>query len=141
MLPLFLFLILYFLKMIKSRKILVIEDNLLNQKILFFLLRKKHEIKICSSGECALQLFKSEWFDIVLMDLMLPGIDGYETAGRLRVMEKKLYGKRKMIIIALTANTLDNDRDRCLASGMNDYLPKPFNMQKFNDILASLNFS
>lgn len=50
MLPLFLFLILYFLKMIKSRKILVIEDNLLNQKILFFLLRKKHEIKICSSG-------------------------------------------------------------------------------------------
>lgn len=75
------------------------------------------------------------------MDLMLPGIDGYETAGRLRVMEKKLYGKRKMIIIALTANTLDNDRDRCLASGMNDYLPKPFNMQKFNDILASLNFS
>jgi CheY-like chemotaxis protein len=71
------------------------------------------------------------------MDLMLPGINGFETARLIRKAGHENYG-RQPFMIALTANTLDNDRERCLKEGMDEYISKPFDMKKLNDILKKL---
>lgn len=120
-------------------RILVVEDNHLNQKILSFYLKKHFDIRVTSTGEEALEILNSERFDVVLMDLMLPGMDGYEATRQIRQLEKGMYEQRKIKIIALTANTLDNDKERCLRLGMDGYLSKPFEYQKLHDILVSLN--
>lgn len=122
--------------MISKLKILLVEDNPLNQKIVsFYLQKEKHEVKIVSSGERAIEVFLTDEFDLVLMDIMLPGIDGFETTQRLRDIEDKNKERKKSIIIALTANTLDNDRERCRQNGMDDYLSKPFDLLKLYYIL------
>jgi osomolarity two-component system sensor histidine kinase NIK1 len=114
---------------------LIIEDNLLNQKIISFWLAKNgYEFTFASSGEEALEVFKNRWFDVVIMDIMLPGMNGLETTSILRKVCSLQYG-RQPIIFALTANTLDNDRMRCLQSGMDEYMAKPFDFQQLNDIL------
>jgi CheY-like chemotaxis protein len=122
--------------MISKLKILLVEDNPLNQKIVsFYLQKEKHEVKIVSSGERAIEVFLTDEFDLVLMDIMLPGIDGFETTQRFREIEDKNKERKNSIIIALTANTLDNDRERCKQNGMDDYLSKPFELQKLYYIL------
>ena len=121
-------------------KILLVEDNPLNQKIVGFYLRKNHyNVEISSTGEQALEIFKKEEFDIILMDLMLPGLNGYEVTKLMRKMESEDPERKKSIIIALTANTLDNDREKCLQQGMDEFISKPFDMNKLNFIFSQLN--
>jgi CheY-like chemotaxis protein len=123
-------------------KILLVEDNPLNQKIVSFYLRKEnHEVTIASSGEDALKLFCTDTFKLILMDLMLPGINGIETTRKIREIEVKHNVVQPAVIIALTANTLDNDREQCLQSGMNDYMAKPFDIQKLNHILETFHIA
>lgn len=118
-------------------KILLVEDNPLNQKIVGFYLRKNHhEVEIASTGETALDIFENNEFDIVLMDLMLPGLNGYEVTKLMREMETRHPQRKKSIIIALTANTLDNDREKCLQNGMDEFISKPFDMNKLNFIFS-----
>lgn len=120
-------------------KIMVVEDNLLNQKILFYYLMKENfQVKIVTTGEESIEIYNKEWYDIFLMDLMLPGINGFETSRQIRLVEKEKYFDKKTFIIALTANTLDNDRERCLKNGMDDYMTKPFEIQKLRIILETL---
>lgn len=122
--------------MIKSLKILLVEDNPLNQKIVVFHLKKNHHlVQVSSTGEEALAAFKKEHFDVVLMDLMLPGMDGYETTIRMREIESEDSSRIRSLIFALTANTLDNDRERCIKHGMDEFISKPFDMNKLNHIL------
>jgi CheY-like chemotaxis protein len=124
--------------MISKLKVLLVEDNPLNQKIVsFYLQKEKHEVKIVSSGEKAIEVFLKDEFDLVLMDIMLPGIDGFETTLRFRDIEAKNKERKNSIIIALTANTLDNDRERCRQNGMDDYMSKPFDLQKLYYILKN----
>jgi CheY-like chemotaxis protein len=124
------------------KNILIIEDNLLNQKILFFYLRKENfDVQISSTGEDAITKLKNERYDIILVDLMLPGMNGYETAKQLRMIEKQLYDDQKIFIIALTANTLDNDKEKCIRNGMDGYIAKPFEMIKLIHILDSFNLA
>ncbi len=119
-------------------KILVVEDNPLNQKILsFYLGRQGHELNLVASGEKALEVMAHEGADVVILDLMLPGISGYETARRIRLLEQELG--RRSFIIALTANAMDNDREQCLQAGMDEYMSKPFDIRKLNDIFGALN--
>lgn len=119
-------------------KILVVEDNPLNQKILsFYLGRQGHELNLVASGEKALEVIAHEGADVVILDLMLPGISGYETARRIRLLEQELG--RRSFIIALTANAMDNDREQCLQAGMDEYMSKPFDIRKLNDIFGALN--
>jgi len=119
-------------------KILIVEDNKLNQKILSFWLSKEHYVfKVSETGEDAIETFKQEWFDVVIMDIMLSGINGFETTRQIRIEGNKVY-KKQPFIIALTANTLDNDKNRCLKNGMDDYLAKPFDMKKLDSILESI---
>lgn len=125
--------------MIKQIKVLVVEDNPLNCKILSFYLKKMDlYVKISSSGEDAVDTYKNEYFDIILMDLMLPGISGYETTRKIRQIENEACSAERTFIIALTANTMDNDREKCMKEGMDEYMSKPFEIRKLLDIFDSL---
>jgi CheY-like chemotaxis protein len=122
----------------KLFKILLVEDNPLNQKIVSFNLRKEnHNVTIAENGLIALDIYKKEKFDFILMDIMMPEMDGLEASVNIRKIEKEKSLKYTPII-ALTANTLDNDRDKCLSFGMDEYMAKPFRMAKLYDLLEVL---
>ncbi len=108
--------------------VLIVEDNLINQKIMVLSLKKLvHEIAIANNGQEALNLMTATDFDIVLMDIQMPVMDGLEASMRIRKAEKN--GQTQIPIIAITANALHGDRESCLAAGMNDYISKPFKLE------------
>jgi len=112
-------------------KILLVEDNLLNQKVVMFNLKRLNlEITTASNGYDAIDKIKTDTFDLVLMDIILPGKNGFEITGEIREFERNSDVKIPVPIVALTANTLDNDREKCIAAGMNDYLSKPFTAEQ-----------
>jgi len=112
-------------------KILLVEDNVLNQKVVSFNLRKfNYEVVAVTNGVDALQILSKEKFQLILMDLMLPGMNGYEITREVRKREKLAAVEKEIPIIAITANTLDNDRQKCFDAGMNEYLSKPFTVEE-----------
>lgn len=112
-------------------RILLVEDNILNQKVISYNLGKlNYEVVAVSNGIDALSNLKENKFNLVLMDLMLPGMNGYEITREIRKTEKQAGVEKEIPIIAITANTLDNDRQKCLDVGMNDYLSKPFTVEE-----------
>ena len=80
----------------------------------------------------ALEAVKNNQFDLVLMDIMLPEMNGFEVTEKIRNFESK-QGKNPVPIVALTANTLDNDREKCISVGMNEYLSKPFTANELTE--------
>lgn len=117
-------------------KILLVEDNLMNQKVVMFNLKKLNfEILPAVTGSQAVELYKAHTFDLVLMDIMLPEMDGYEITGIIRKLEKENNIEKPVPIIALTANTYDNDKEKCFNAGMNDYISKPFNSKQLLDMV------
>jgi len=112
-------------------KILLVEDNLMNQKVVMFNLKKLNcNITPVSNGREALENFKNNKYDLILMDIMLPEMNGYEITTEIRKFEKLNDIKNPVAIIALTANTYENDKEKCFSVGMNDYLSKPFSAQQ-----------
>ena len=108
-------------------KILLVEDNLMNQKVVMFNLKKLNcDIVPVTNGREAFENFKSNSYDLILMDIMLPEMNGYEITTEIRKFEKINNVEKPVIIIALTANTYENDKEKCLNVGMNEYLSKPF---------------
>ena len=119
--------------------ILLVEDNFLNQKITTYNLRKyNHKVAIANNGLEAVNLFKEKKFDLILMDIMMPVMDGLEATREIRKIEKVNKLSEYTPIIAVTANTLDNDREKCLSWGMDEFIAKPFDMNQLNEILMSL---
>ena len=115
------------------------EDNFLNQKITTYNLRKyNHKVSIANNGLEAVNLFKEKKFDLILMDIMMPVMDGLEATREIRKIEKAHKLSEYTPIIAVTANTLDNDREKCLSWGMDEFIAKPFDMNQLNEILLSL---
>jgi len=107
--------------------ILLVEDNLLNQKVVVFNLKKySYNVIAVTNGTDALEKIKQQTFDLVLMDIMLPEMNGYEITEAIRKYEEANGIENPVPIIAITANTLDNDREKCFKVGMNEYLSKPF---------------
>lgn len=112
-------------------EILLVEDNLLNQKVVTFNLRKyNYKVTAVTNGIDALKEIKNNTFQLILMDLMLPGMNGYEITQEIRRIEKENKIENPVPIIAITANTLDNDRQKCFDVGMNEYLSKPFTAEQ-----------
>ncbi len=108
-------------------RILVVEDNLVNQKVIQGLLKKRgYSTAVSSDGAQALALLDSTSFDLVLMDVQMPVLDGLETTRRLRASERW----RELPVIAMTAHAMSGDRDRCLDAGMDEYLTKPINSRE-----------
>jgi len=106
-----------------SAKVLLAEDNLVNQKVAKKMIEKMGcSVDVVASGLEALNKVRQNRYDLVFMDCQMPEMDGYEATREIR----KLTGSQAQVpIIALTANAMDGDRDRCINAGMNDYLPKP----------------
>ena len=110
----------------QSLRILVAEDNPIAQEIATTLLRRwGHDPVIANNGRIALDLVDRERFDLVLMDIQMPEIDGFEACATIRA--KELLSGHRVPIVGLTAHALKGDRDRCLEAGMDDYISKPIN--------------
>ena len=119
--------------------ILLVEDNVLNQRIVTFSLKKfMHDVTIANNGQEAFDIFKTNRFDVILMDIMMPVMDGFEATLKIREYEKNSQITPETPIIALTANTMDNDREKCLSYGMNEFMAKPFDMEKLNRLFQEL---
>jgi CheY-like chemotaxis protein len=119
--------------------ILLVEDNELNQRLMkISLKRNNYSVTIANNGVEGVELFKSQKFDLILMDLMMPIMDGFEATKEIRRIEAEDNSRKYTPIIAFTANTLNNDHDKCVRGGMDDILEKPFHLDKFRDILKNL---
>ncbi len=117
-------------------KILLVEDNLLNQKVVGFHLKKKnYDVISVTNWRDALEEVKSNSLDLILMDIMLPEMNGFEITAEIRKWEKSKGLNKGIPIIALTANTLDNDKEKCLQAGMDDFLPKPFSAEELYAVI------
>jgi PAS domain S-box-containing protein len=108
-------------------RILLAEDNPINQRVAVAMLSKRgHVVTVAVDGRRALDALEHDTFDVVLMDVQMPELNGYEVTQRVRQLEGS--GTRDRVpIIAMTAHAMSGDRERCLAAGMDDYLAKPFN--------------
>jgi signal transduction histidine kinase/CheY-like chemotaxis protein len=107
----------------RAARILLVEDNPVNQMVAKGLLAKGgYACKLASHGGEALEVLEKEEFDVVLMDCQMPVMDGFEATRRLRAMPSSCA---KVPVIAMTANAMQGDRERCLAAGMDDYVAKP----------------
>ncbi|MCG8314953.1 MAG: response regulator [Pseudomonadales bacterium] len=112
--------------------ILVVEDNLVNQKVLTAMLKKLNcSISVANNGQECLTCVAQEKPDLIFMDCQMPIMDGIEATKQLR----ETYSDEALPIIAVTANALSNDRERCYAAGMNDYLTKPVKLETLSSTL------
>ncbi len=122
----------------KELSLLLVEDNVLNQKLIFLnLTRYGFSIDVANNGVEALDKVSDKNYDLILMDLMMPVMDGFEATRLIRTREKSLGGHTP--IIGLTANTFDADREKCLEIGMDEFMSKPFDVDVFLAILKILN--
>jgi CheY-like chemotaxis protein len=113
-------------------RILLAEDNVVNQRVATRMLEKEgHVVRVVEDGQQALLALSEERFDLVLTDIQMPEIDGFELARRVRASEGD--GEAHQVIVALTAHASEEDRQRCIASGIDDYLTKPI---RRSDLIA-----
>lgn len=108
-------------------RVLVAEDNLINQKIVQIMLQKAGcEVLAVDDGNKAVEAVQTRAVDLVLMDLHMPQLDGLQATKRIRNLDSHV---REVPIVALTASAFTDDRDRCLAAGMNDFITKPIKLE------------
>lgn len=116
-------------------RVLIAEDTEINLQLASMLLIKKgYQVSVAENGQQAFDALTQEHFDLVLMDCMMPVMDGYEATRLWREREAARHSAR-IPIIALTASAIEGDRERCLVAGMDDYLAKPFTSASFLDIV------
>lgn len=120
----------------RCAKVLVVEDSEVNREVCSELLRcLGYTVVLVSNGQEALELLKREQFDIVLMDCQMPVMDGFEATRSYRQWEQQ-QSQGHLAIIALTGNAMEQDRQNCLEAGMDDYIRKPFQLDKLNETLT-----
>ncbi len=114
-------------------RILLVEDNPINQKVaLRLLILLGYCADLAENGEEALLLMENHGYSAILMDLQMPVMDGYDATRAIRNLDGDA---RRIPIIAFTANALDGERQKCLEAGMNDFLTKPIDRNKFAEAL------
>jgi CheY-like chemotaxis protein len=119
----------------QPRRILLAEDNPVNQKVVLGFLHKwGQQIVVASDGRQAVQAVEREPFDLVLMDVQMPEMDGYEATAAIRVWERKTG--HHIPIVAMTAEAMKGDRELCLEAGMDDYLTKPIDTAALYKLIA-----
>ena len=119
-----------------QERVLLVEDNAVNREVSTAMLEfLGYHVTIAEDGQQALTLFAAESFDLILMDCQMPVMDGFTATAKIRDREQQSQAAR-IPIIALTANAMEGDRERCLNAGMDDYLSKPFSQQALADVLS-----
>jgi signal transduction histidine kinase/CheY-like chemotaxis protein len=119
----------------RSMRILLAEDNVVNQKLALELLRREgHSIVVVGDGQQAVEAVRGEAFDLILMDVQMPILDGLEATAKIRAAEKNTA--RHLPIVAMTASAMNGDHEKCLAAGMDDYLTKPIDIASLREMLA-----
>jgi CheY-like chemotaxis protein len=114
-------------------RILIAEDNPINQKVAGLLLRRAgFEVDLVADGQQALEAHGSQPYDLILMDLQMPNVDGFEATRQIRRSQLK-----QPIIVAVSADVVDDVRARCLKEGMDDYLSKPFTRDQLLAVVRS----
>jgi signal transduction histidine kinase/CheY-like chemotaxis protein/HPt (histidine-containing phosphotransfer) domain-containing protein len=116
-------------------RVLLAEDNVVNQKLALRLLQRQgHTVVLASTGKEALALLKEQSFDMILMDVQMPEMDGLEATGQIRAGEKETG--RHLPIVAMTAHAMAGDRERCLKAGMDEYVSKPIQAHELYKAIA-----
>lgn len=120
-----------------SLKLLLAEDGHVNQLVATRLLEDRgHQVVLANNGRKAIEALSREAFDAVLMDVQMPELDGYEATRAIRLSEKETGAH--IPIIAMTANAMSGDREKCLESGMDDYIAKPVRIEDLMVVLKRL---
>ena len=115
-------------------RILLVEDNPINRRVAVALLRKlSQHVDMAGDGREALQMVQRNTYDLVLMDCQMPEMDGFDATRAIRALASKVA---EIPIVALTANALAGEREKCIAAGMNDYLAKPFTRKSLETIVT-----
>lgn len=120
-----------------KKKILLAEDNAINQKVAMLMLKKYDQsIDIADNGLIAVDKFLLNDYDLVLMDLHMPELDGFEATLRIREIELNENRKHKVKIYAMTASSISDESARCYAVGIDGYISKPFKAEEVISILS-----
>jgi two-component system, sensor histidine kinase and response regulator len=122
---------------LKPLRVLVTEDNAVNQMLALRLLEKRgHQVRLASNGREALEQLQHDRFDLILMDVQMPVMDGFEATACIR--SGQTAADPAIPIIALTAHAMKGDRERCLGAGMDAYLPKPVRAPELDAVLEAI---
>ena len=121
----------------EGSRVLVVEDNDVNQEVAATILRKLGcVVEVAGNGKQAVKMAEITPYDLIFMDCQMPGMDGFEATGEIRKYEEASGHHAK--IVAMTAHTTDEDRDRCRTAGMDDYIGKPATYEDFRSVLQRL---
>jgi CheY-like chemotaxis protein len=120
--------------------VLVAEDNVVNQRVAVRILEKRgHSVVVATNGSNALAALGKQNFDVVLMDVQMPEVDGFQATAAIREREK-ITGKH-LRIIAMTAHAMEGDREKCLAAGMDGYIPKPIQVAEMVNAIEATSYA
>jgi CheY-like chemotaxis protein len=115
-------------------RILVAEDNAINQKVITLVLRETgFEVDVVANGRSAIAAHRSKPYDLILMDLQMPGVDGLEPTRQIRKLSEK-----QPVIVAVTADVMAGVREKCRAAGMDAYLAKPFTRHELLSVVLDV---
>ncbi|KAI8968356.1 hypothetical protein BDF20DRAFT_964391 [Mycotypha africana] len=117
-------------------KVLLAEDNDVNQKLAVRILEKfGHQVKVVANGKLAVEAYEAQMFDLILMDVQMPVMGGFEATQKIREIERNQNNNAHIPIIALTAHAMIGDREKCLQAGMDEYVTKPL---RFPELIAAI---
>jgi PAS domain S-box-containing protein len=124
----------------QSFNILLAEDNIINQKVARMTLEKMgHKVDIAENGEVAVEKYLANEYDLILMDIQMPIMNGIDATRQIRKIEEAINKSKGIRIVAMTANVMKQDKEEYLASGMDDFVSKPFKINELANILGKIN--
>ncbi len=126
------------IKVPDNLRILYAEDNLINQKITKFMLKKiQADCDMAGNGKQAFEMFKQKDYDLILMDMFMPEVNGIESTKLIREFEQESKSEKPVYIVAVTANAFSEDKQKCFEAGMNDFISKPFNESELKKVIEN----
>jgi CheY-like chemotaxis protein len=118
-------------------KILLAEDNIMNQKLALYGL-KEYKVDVADNGQEAVDLFNANHYDLVIMDIRMPVVDGIEASRKMRQIESEKVRKRGTVILGISADWIPKQMEECEAAGIDDFLSKPFAPKELPQMLTGL---